>query len=1161
MAVFSHLHVHTQYSILDGASRIPDLIEKVKSLGMEAIAITDHGNMFGVKEFHNTASKKGIKPIIGCEIYVAKRSILDVSGKEDRSGDHLILLAKNLTGYKNLIKLVSIAWIKGFYYKPRIDKELLAKYHEGLIASSACLAGEIPDEILNGTLAGAEEALKSYLDIFGEDFYLEMQRHETNDPDADRTVFPLQQKVIEIIKKLAIKYNVKLIATNDVHFIKAEDAEAHDRLICINTVKDIDDPNRLRYSKQEYVKSEEEMREIFSDIPEAIDNVAEVVAKIEKYKLDHDPIMPEFELPSGYTDKDEYLRYLTYKGAKERWGTLTKEQTERIDFELEMIAKMGFPGYFLIVQDFLNAAREMGVSVGPGRGSAAGSAVAFCLKITDIDPIKYGLLFERFLNLDRISLPDIDIDFDEDGRDSVLKYVVNKYGHDKVAHIITFGSMAAKMAIRDVARVQKLPLPDADRLAKLVPERPGVTLSQAYAEVPELAKERDSSNKLIAQTLKYAEVLEGSIRQTGVHACGIIIGKDSLDNYIPICTAKDTDLYATQYDGSHVESVGLLKMDFLGLKTLSIIKDAVENIKKSKGIEINVETLPLNDKKTFELFSNGETTGIFQFESTGMKRYLRELKPNRFEDLIAMNALFRPGPMEYIPRFISRKHGKEKIEYTLPVMEKYLNDSYGITVYQEQVMLLSQELAGFTKGEADSLRKAMGKKKKSIMDEMKLKFIEGCSKKGYNEIIVTKIWSDWEAFAQYAFNKSHSTCYALVAYQTGYLKAHYPAEFMAAVLSRNISDIKKITTFMDETRRMGMEVLGPDVNESNVKFTVNKDGNIRFGLGAIKGVGESAVLQLIEEREKNGSYKNIYDLMERVNLNSLNKKNLEAMAVAGAFDCFDDISRAQYFALDTRGSSFIESIIRYGNNAKTLKLSSAQTLFGEAGGFDMVKPEPSVCPDWPKLEKLNREKEVIGIYLSSHPLDDFRLEINTFTTANLADLQNLRDYFEREVVVAGMVTDSKNGIGKNGKPYGSFTLQDYTDSFRFMLFDRDYLDNSKFLTLGYYLLIKGKVQNRKFRENELEFSIKKINLLSSVKDELIKTITIKINPENLNNEMMNELKDLIHENAGETELRFLFLDSDDKISLPMFSRTIRVRLNNEFISFLDDHPGIEYKVN
>jgi DNA polymerase III subunit alpha len=1161
MAGFSHLHVHTQYSILDGASSIPLLIDKAKSLGMDSLAITDHGNMFGVKEFHNIATKKGIKPIIGCEIYVAKRSISEVTGKQDRSGDHLILLAKNLTGYRNLIKLVSIAWIKGFYYKPRIDKELLAKYHEGLIASSACIAGEIPDEILNGTMAGAEAALKSYLDIFGSDFYLEVQRHETYDPDADTSVFPQQQKVIEALKKLAVKYNVKMIATNDVHFINEEDAEAHDRLICINTVKDIDDPDRLRYSKQEFVKSEEEMRKIFSDIPEAIDNVAELVAGIEKYKLDHEPIMPEFELPDGYTDKDEYLRFLTYKGAKERWGTLTKEQTERIDFELEMIAKMGFPGYFLIVQDFLRAAREMGVSVGPGRGSAAGSAVAYCLRITDIDPIKYGLLFERFLNLDRISMPDIDIDFDEDGRESVLKYVVNKYGHDKVAHIITFGTMAAKMAIRDVARVQKLPLPDADRLAKLVPERPGVTLAQAYAEVPELARERDSSNKLISTTLKYAEVLEGSVRQTGVHACGIIIGKDSLDNYIPLCTAKDTELYATQYDGSHVESVGLLKMDFLGLKTLSIIRDAIENVRKSKGINIDLDKIPLDDKKTFELFSNGETTGIFQFESTGMKRYLRDLEPNRFEDLIAMNALYRPGPMEYIPKFIRRKHGKEKIDTLLPVMEKYLNDSYGITVYQEQVMLLSQELAGFTKGEADSLRKAMGKKKKSIMDEMKLKFFEGCSKKGYDETAVNRIWSDWEAFAQYAFNKSHSTCYALIAYQTGYLKAHYPAEFMAAVLSRNISDLKKITTFMDETRRMGMEVLGPDVNESNVKFTVNRDGNIRFGLGAIKGVGESAVLQLIDEREKNGLYKDIYDLVERVNLNSLNKKNLEAMAVAGAFDCFTGISRAQYFSLDTKGSSFIESLIRYGNNAKTVKVASKQTLFGDADGFDMIKPEPTACPDWPKLEKLNREKEVIGIYLSSHPLDDFRLEINTFTTATLAELQNMRDYLDREVVVAGMVTETKNGIGKNGKPYGSFTLQDYSDSFRFIMFDKDYIDNSKFFFTGYYLLVRGRVQKRKFRDDELEFSIKKINLLSSVKDELIKSVTLKINAANLNEEMISELRELIKENKGDTELKFMFIDADDRISLPMFSRTVRVRLNNELISYLDDHPGIEYKVN
>lgn len=1161
MTPFAHLHVHTQYSILDGASNISTLVDKVKDMGMEAIAITDHGNMFGVKEFHNAASKKGIKPIIGCEIYVAKRSISEHNGKEDRSGDHLILLAKNLTGYKNLIKLVSTAWIKGFYYKPRIDKQLLAQYKEGLIASSACLAGEIQDEILNGTIGGAEAALKSYLDLFGEDFYLEIQRHETYDPEADRSAFPLQQKVIEAFRKLSAKFNVKIIASNDIHFINAEDAEAHDRLICLNTAKDLDDPTRLRYSKQEYLKSEQEMRKIFSDIPEAIDNVAEIVNKVEKFKLDHDPIMPEFDLPEGFTDNDEYLKYLTYKGAEKRWGTVTREHTERLDFELATIARMGFPGYFLIVQDFLNAARNMGVSVGPGRGSAAGSAVAYCLKITDIDPIKYGLLFERFLNVDRISMPDIDIDFDEDGREAVLKYVVNKYGHDKVAHIITFGSMAAKMAIRDVARVQKLPLPDADRLAKLVPERPGVTLAAAYAEVPELAKERDSHNKLISQTLKYAEVLEGSVRQTGVHACGIIIGKDSLDNYIPLCTAKDTDLYATQYDGSHVESVGLLKMDFLGLKTLSIIKDAIDNVKKSKGIDIDLDSIPLNDKKTFELFSKGETTAIFQFESTGMKRYLKELEPNRLEDLIAMNALYRPGPMEYIPLFIRRKKGLEKIEYPIPAMEKYLDDTYGITVYQEQVMLLSQELAGFTKGEADSLRKAMGKKKRSIMDEMKIKFIQGCSKKGYDESTINKIWSDWEAFAQYAFNKSHSTCYALIAYHTGYLKANYPAEFMAAVLSRNINDIKKITTFMDETRRMGMEVLGPDANESYVKFTVNKDGNVRFGLGAIKGVGESAVLQLIEEREANGFYKDIYDLVERVNLNSLNKKNLEAMAVAGAFDCFDEMTRAQYFSLDTKGSSFIESLIRYGNNARVLKNTSQQSLFGETGGFEMVKPEPAFSPDWPKLEKLNREKEVIGIYLSSHPLDDFQLEIKTFTTATLADLQNLRDYLDREVTVAGMVTEVRSGISKNGKPYGSFTLQDYSDSFRFMLFDKDYIDNSKFFTMGYYLLIKGKVQKRKYREDELELKIMRIHLLSSVKDELIKSITIKIDPGNINNEMINGLKELVDENKGDTELKFLFLDTEDKISLPMFSRTLRVRLNNEFVTYLDEHPCIEYKVN
>ena len=1161
MASFTHLHLHTQYSILDGASSINAIIERAKSFGMEALAITDHGNMFGAKEFHNYATKKGIKPIIGCEIYVAKGKMEDKTGKEDRSGDHLILLAKNLKGYHNLVKLVSAAWTKGFYYKPRIDKTILAQYSEGLIASSACIAGEIQNEILSGNLQAAEEALMSYLDIFGKDFYLEIQRHETNDPDADLNTFPLQQKVIEVFKELSKKYGVKIIATNDVHFVDREDAGAHERLICINTASDLDDPGRLRYTKEEYLKIEEEMRRIFSDIPEAIDNVAGIVGSIEKYVLDNDPIMPEFKIPSEFSSDSEYLRFLTMKGAEERWGTLNAEQKERIDFEIETINRMGFPSYFLIVQDFLRAAREMGVAVGPGRGSAAGSVVAYCLKITDIDPIKYGLLFERFLNPDRISMPDIDIDFDEDGREDVLKYVVKKYGHDRVAHIITFGTMGAKMAIRDVARVQKLPLAEADRLAKMIPERPGITLADAYTEVPELAREKESQNKLITQTLAFAEALEGSIRQTGVHACGVIISKDPLDDYVPLSTAKDTDLFVTQYEGNHVESIGLLKMDFLGLKTLSIIRDAVENVKKRQGINIDAENLPLDDKKTFELFSAGDTTGVFQFESAGMKKYLRELKPNRFEDLVAMNALYRPGPMEYIPEFIKRKQGQSRIEYPLAEMEKYLADTYGITVYQEQVMLLSQELAGFTKGEADLLRKAMGKKKKSLMDEMKVRFFEGCKKKGYSEDIVNKIWSDWEHFAQYAFNKSHSTCYALIAFQTGYLKAHYPAEYMAAVLSRNISDIKKITTFIDETRRMGIEVLGPDVNESNVKFTVNKDGNIRFGLGAIKGVGENAVIQLIEERDKNGAYKDIFDFVSRVNLNSLNRKNLEALALSGAFDCFHDISREQYFATDAKGVNFLDNLIKYGNNVKTLKNTNKNTLFGEDNGFSMKKPEPPECPEWQKLEKLNKEKEVIGIYLSSHPLDDFRLELETFTTATLSELKNLRDFTDRDVTIAGMVTETKSGIGKNGKPYNTFMLQDYTDSYKFAVFDKDCVEFSKFFVTGYFLLVKGRVQKRRMNDNELEFKIKNINLLSSVRDELIKSVTIKVKAADITNELINQLSQLIKTNPGETELRFLFMDAESKISLPMFSRNIRVRLNNDFVAFLDDHPSLEYKVN
>ena len=1161
MSLFVHLHVHTQYSILDGASAVKTLVRRAKELGMTALAITDHGNMFGVKEFHDAATAASIKPIIGCEIYVARTSLEDKTSVEDRSGDHLILLAKNKTGYRNLVRLVSEAWIRGFYYKPRIDKELLRKHREGLIASSACIAGEAAQEVLTGNIRAAEESILSYREIFGDDYFLEIQRHETTDPTSDVTVFPQQQRVIAAYRELAAKHNIKIIASNDVHFIMKDDAEAHDRLICLNTGKDIDDQKRLRYTKQEYLKSAEEMLEIFADIPEAVSNTVELADRVENYKLNSEPIMPEFTIPGEFADKDEYLRHLTMKGAAERWNTITPDIQARIDFELSVIKNMGFPGYFLIVQDFLRAAREMGVWVGPGRGSAAGSVVAYSLRITDIDPVKYNLLFERFLNPDRISMPDIDIDFDEDGREKVLRYVVEKYGHDRVAHIITFGTMAAKMAIRDVARVQKLPLPEAIRLTKLVPDRPGTTLASAYEEVPELLKEKESKEPLVAQTLKYAEVLEGSIRQTGVHACGIIIGKDSLSEHIPICTAKDTDLYVTQYEGNHVESVGLLKMDFLGLKTLSIMKDAVDNIEKSKGITIDLQTLELDDRITYELFSNGETTGVFQFESVGMKRYLRELKPNQFGDLIAMNALYRPGPMDYIPQFIRRKHGKEKISYEVPAMEKYLKETYGITVYQEQVMLLSQELGGFSKGQADSLRKAMGKKKRDIMDRLKEQFIEGCRMNGYDQNTINKIWSDWESFAEYAFNKSHSTCYALIAYQTGYLKAHYPAEFMAAVLSRNISDIKKITVMMEETRRMGTEVLGPDVNESYLQFTVNRNGNIRFGLGAIKGVGENAVLHLIEEREKNGPYKDIYDLAERVNLNTVNKKMLEAMVVSGALDGLPGMTRAQYFAADGKGSSFLESLIRFGNNVKNIRNSTQQSLFGDTGGFDLVRPEPAPCPDWSKLERLNKEKEVIGIYLSSHPLDDFRLEISTFCNATLADLQNLSEFANREVCVAGIVSDTRSGVTRNGKPFGGFTLQDYTDSFSFLLFDKDYVAFSNYFRNDYQLLVKGRVQGRHFNPEELEFKIKEIHLLTAVREDLITSITIKLKPELVNPEFIKNLKSVISENPGNKSLKFLLIDHDERITIPLFSRSIKAGITDELIGWLEDNPELGFKVN
>lgn len=1200
MSGFVHLHLHTQYSILDGASNIKALINRAKALNMKAVAITDHGNMFGVMEFVNAVAKandtylteikrikceiegikpedapekleelnsllaaekqKLFKPIIGCEAYISKNSRFDRSDKDDRGGNHLILLAKNKEGYHNLVKLVSYSWTEGFYYKPRMDKELLRKYSKGIIASSACLGGEIPQAVLSGDINLAESLIYEYREIFGDDFYLELMAHNSGDYKIDQEVYEYQIKVNKVLIELSKKTGTKCIATNDVHFINATDAPAHDRLICLSTGKDLDDPERLRYTTQEYLKSEEEMLVNFSHFPEALSNTLEIANKVEFFSLKNSPIMPYFPLPEGFKDDNDYLRHLTYEGAKKRWGeNLSETLTERIEFELGVVANMGYPGYFLIVWDFIKAAREMGVSVGPGRGSAAGSAVAYCLRITDIDPIKYDLLFERFLNPERISMPDIDIDFDEDGREEVLRYVVEKYGKKRVAHIITFGTMAAKMAIRDIARVQKLPLNESDKLAKLVPERPGTTLAEAFKEVPELGQARNSENELIRDTLKYAEVLEGNVRQTGVHACGVIIGRDDLEEYIPLSTAKDADLFVTQYEGSQVEDIGLLKMDFLGLKTLSIIKDALGFIKEYKGIDLDIDSIPLDDKKTFNLYSRGETTALFQFESPGMKKHLRTLQPNRFEDLIAMNALYRPGPMEYIPSFINRKHGREKIEYDIPVMEEYLTDTYGITVYQEQVMLLSQKLAGFTKGQADGLRKAMGKKQIKVMNELKEKFTKGCLDNGYEQEKIDKIWNDWEAFAQYAFNKSHSTCYAYISYQTAYLKANFPGEFMAAVLSRNISDIKKITIFMDECKRMGIQVLGPDVNESTYKFVVNSNGDVRFGLGAIKGVGENAVANIIEARKNHGKYKDIFDFAEKVNLQTVNKKNFEALAIAGAFDNLGSIKRSEYFALDSKGVSFIEQIMRYGAKVQTEKNNNQRSLFGASADYDLQKPETPKVEDWSKLEKLNREKEVIGIYLSAHPLDDYKLEIENFTNTPITDMKDLPSINGKDVVIAGMVTSAKVMMSKNGNQFGKITIEDYSDSWEMALFGKDFENYRKYLFEGYSLLIKGKVQPKSYNPSELEFKIKSMNMLNDVKEDMIKMISITIPLTEINDSLVEEIKKQAELNKGKIQLKFRVVDPESKISIDLFSRTLKVKLSQKFITFLQNNE-LEFKV-
>ena len=1217
MPDFVHLHVHTQYSILDGAAAIKPLIKRAKALGMNAIAITDHGNMYGVKNFPDPASDAGVKPILGCEVYVVKNRF--EKDKDEKAGDHLILLAKNLEGYHNLCKMVSYSFTEGFYYKPRIDKQLIEQYHEGLICCSACLGGEVPQAIMHNDIEEAERVVQWFKNIFGEDYYLELQLHPSGDPQKDADVYENQLRVNKVILELAAKYGVKYICSNDVHFILAEDAVAHDHLICLNTGRDLDDPNRMRYTFQEYLKSPEEMAALFPDHPEALATTLEIADKCEDYKLTHAPLMPNFpppedfpialgELRESFVKKIEdeemlakigacatvpeleelvagdkelsdrlmvakqycYLKDLTYKGAHMRYGDVLDEKTEeRIKYELSTIEWMGFPGYFLIVWDYIRAAREMGVSVGPGRGSAAGSVVAYCLKITNIDPLKYDLLFERFLNPERISLPDVDVDFDEDGRADVLRYCVQKYGQKRVAQIVTFGTMAPKMAIKDVARVQKLALSESDRLSKLVPDK--VTPDKkhgetpfdfVYKESPELAAERESPNQLIRNTLKYAEKLEGSIRQTGVHACGVIIGQDDLEKFAPMAIAKDAELNVVEFEGKEVESVGLIKMDFLGLRTLSIIKDAVENVKAVHGVDVDIDGISLDDAPTYEVFARGDTTGLFQFESPGMKKHLRNLKPNRFEDLIAMNALYRPGPMEYIPNFIARKHGQEPVTYEIADMEEYLNDTYGITVYQEQVMLLSQKLAGFTGGEADTLRKAMGKKKRDVLDKMKPKFIEGCKQRGHDEKICDKIWGDWEAFASYAFNKSPSTCYAYVAYQTGYLKAHYPSEFMAALLSRNLADIKKLTLYMNECKRMGIRVLGPDINESMRTFSSNKAGDVRFGLEAVKGVGEAAVESIIAERNANGRFKDIYDLMERVNFSAVNRKCFENLAYAGGFDSISGFHRGKFFGADARdntGVTFIEQLMRYGQRFQAEKNNAQQSLFGGGGHVDIQRPVLPACADWSQLETLAKEREMIGHYLSAHPLDDYKIIINHMCKTQLTELENLEALKGQEIAVAGMVVSVQNLITKTGKPWGKFVLEDYNGTHEFALFSRDYENFRKYLFSDYFLFVRGRVQPKPYNDKELEFKIISMVQLSEMRDTMIKEMNVLLPVEDVTPTLVRELTEKVKEAKGETLFRISVIDREAHVSLSLFSKSHKVSLTQSLVSYLDDNE-IKYSI-
>ena len=1241
MEDFIHLHVHTYYSILDGQSKIQNLVNKAIGDGMRGMAITDHGDMFGIKEFHDivneinaTRRDKGeepFKPIFGCEMYVSRYgSKLLRRGKEDQSGYHLIVLAKNYTGYKNLIKLVSRSWTDGFYQRPRTDREDLERYHEGLIVCSACIAGEVPKKILDGDMAGAREAVEWYHRVFGDDYYLELQRHEVTDPAvrANRETFPLQQQANKVLIELAREYGIKLICTNDVHFVDQDNAEAHDHLLCLSTGKDLDDPTRMLYSKQEWFKTKAEMNAIFSDVPEALSNTLDILDKVEIYSLDHDPIMPFFPIPSSFGTEEEwrqkfteedlfhefttdengenplsreegekkikklggydklyrikfeadYLAKLAYEGAHRRYGEeLSKEVEDRIKFELHIMKTMGFPGYFLIVQDFINSAREeLGVMVGPGRGSAAGSVVAYCLGITKIDPLKYDLLFERFLNPDRISLPDIDTDFDDDGRGRVLKWVEDKYGHENCAHIITYASMATKNSIKDVARVEKVPLALSNAWCKAIPDRlkdpltgddMKMNLPNAIKCTPELRDAEASTDPAQANTIKYAKMLEGTVRGTGIHACGFIICRDPISDWVPVSTAddpdfKDTKTNCTQYDGHVIESTGLIKMDFLGLKTLSELKEACANVKQTLGIDVDLDHIPIDDPKTYELYQQGRTVGTFQFESSGMQKYLRELHPTVFEDLIAMNALYRPGPMDYIPQFIARKNGREEIKYDIPCMEKYLKDTYGITVYQEQVMLLSRQLADFTRGESDALRKAMGKKKKKIVDQMKPKFIGGGMKNGHDPAILEKIWGDWEKFASYAFNKSHAACYSWVAYQTAYMKANYPAEFMAAIMTRRRDQITEITKLMDECKQMGIATLGPDVNESYLKFGVNKRGEIRFGLAAIKGMGDAAAEAIIKEREKNGLYKDIFDFAQRINYANVNRKAFESLALSGGFDGFG-IRREAFFAENTKGEVFLDTLVRYGQKYQQDKAEMQNSLFGALDMEIATPPIPKTDVRWSDIERLNKERDLVGIYLSAHPLDEYKIVLDNLCNATCPELADrgiaLRD--RDDITLGGIVTGVQSRFGKNNKPWGIITLEDFNGSGELALFGEDWLNmNGKFIE-GAAVYITGKMRPRFYNSEEKELKVTNVELLQSVKEKAIDRITISMNSDLLDDQVVAELSELVAEHPGRTKLFFQLRDSTGKHHVLLRSKTKLIDVKHQLIDYIERTPSLDYKIN